>query len=60
MKTKIRNYEVQTKLGSGSYGVIFKALNKNTHQICVLKQISLNRLSEKARKSVYLKIIYRQ
>lgn len=29
MKNKIRNYEIQTRLGSGSYGVIFKAINKN-------------------------------
>lgn len=45
MKTKIRNYEIQTKLGSGSYGIIFKALNKAANQICVLKQITLNRLN---------------
>jgi serine/threonine protein kinase len=49
---KIRNFDIQHKLGSGSYGVIYKALNKLTKEICVLKQISLGRLSEKARKSV--------
>lgn len=52
MKNRIRNFEIQTKLGSGSYGVIYKAMNKATRETCVLKQISLGRLSEKARKSV--------
>ena len=49
---KVRNFEIQHKLGSGSYGVIYKANNKLTKEVCVLKQISLTRLSEKARKSV--------
>ena len=52
MKNKIRNYEIQTRLGSGSYGVIYKAINKTTKEVCVLKQISLSRLNEKAKKSV--------
>lgn len=52
MKNRIKNFDIQTKLGSGSYGVIYKALNKLTREICVLKQISLGRLSEKAKKSV--------
>ena len=45
MKNRIRNFDIQTKLGSGSYGVIYKALNKTTKEVCVLKQISLGRLS---------------
>ena len=44
---------MQYKLGSGSYGVIYKVLDKTTREVCVLKQISLSRLSEKARKSVH-------
>lgn len=52
MKNRIRNFEIQNKLGSGSYGVIYKAIDKTTREICVLKQISLGRLSEKARKNV--------
>lgn len=52
MKNRIRNFEIQNKLGSGSYGVIYKAIDKSTREICVLKQISLTRLSEKARKNV--------
>jgi serine/threonine protein kinase len=52
MKNRIRNFEIQNKLGSGSYGVIYKAIDKSTREICVLKQISLGRLSEKARKNV--------
>ena len=27
---KIRNFDIQHKLGSGSYGVIYKVLNKVT------------------------------
>lgn len=52
MKNRIRNFDIQTKLGSGSYGVIYKAINKTTKEVCVLKQIGLNRLGEKAKKSV--------
>lgn len=52
MKNRIRNFDIQNKLGSGSYGVIYKAINKATKETCVLKQISLTRLSEKARKNV--------
>jgi serine/threonine protein kinase len=51
-KNKLRNYEIQTRLGSGSYGVIFKALSKTDKQLCVLKQIRMNKMSEKAKKSV--------
>ena len=52
MKNRIRNFDIQTKLGYGSYGVIYKAINKTTKEVCVLKQIGLNRLGEKAKKSV--------
>jgi len=30
MKNRIRNFDIQTKLGSGSYGVIYKAVNKTS------------------------------
>ena len=50
---KARNFDMQYKLGSGSYGVIYKVLDKTTREVCVLKQICLSRLSEKARKSVH-------
>lgn len=52
MTSTLRNYEIRQKLGSGSYGVIYKAYNKTDKTICVLKQISLTRMSEKARKNV--------
>lgn len=48
----LRNYEIRQKLGSGSYGVIYKVLNKTDKSVCVLKQIALTRMSEKARKNV--------
>lgn len=52
MKSRTKNFEIISKLGSGSYGIIFKTLNKATKEVCVLKQITLGRLSEKARRSV--------
>jgi serine/threonine protein kinase len=48
----LRNYEIRQKLGAGSYGVIYKVLNKVDKTICVLKQISLTRMNEKAKKNV--------
>ncbi len=52
MKSKVKNFEIQTRLGSGSYGVIFKALNKTDKSQCVLKQIRMNKMTDKAKKSV--------
>ena len=37
----IRDYVLKEKLGTGSYGVVYKVLKKTDKQICVLKQISL-------------------
>jgi|688.fasta_scaffold496066_1 serine/threonine protein kinase len=53
----LRNYEIRQKLGSGSYGVIYKVYNKIDKSMCVLKQISLTRMSEKARKNVIISMI---
>ena len=50
----LRNFEVKQKLGSGSYGVIFKAINKTDKSVCVLKQINLARMSERAKKNVQM------
>ena len=52
MKSKVKNFEIQTRLGSGSYGVIFKAFNKTDKSQCVLKQIRMNKMTDKAKKSV--------
>ena len=32
MRNRIRNFEIQNKLGSGSYGVIYKALDKSRRE----------------------------
>ena len=49
----LRNFEIKQKLGSGSYGVIFKAINKVDKSTCVLKQINLARMSERAKMNVH-------
>lgn len=41
----LKNYEIHQKLGSGSYGVIYKAINKSDKSVCVLKQINLTRMN---------------
>lgn len=38
---KIKDYLIKEKIGTGSYGVVYKVLNLNDKQIYVLKQISL-------------------
>lgn len=52
MKNSLKNYEIHQKLGSGSYGVIYKAISKADRSVCVLKQINLARMSERAKKNV--------
>ena len=41
----IRDYIIQEKLGTGSYGIVFKVLNKIDKKYYVLKQISLLNLN---------------
>jgi serine/threonine protein kinase len=48
----LRNYEIRQKLGSGSFGVVYKVVNRANQSVCVLKQVSLVRMSERARRSV--------
>lgn len=50
--SRLRNYDIQEKLGSGSYGVIYRVVQRVDKSVCVLKQIKLSRLNEKAKKNV--------
>ena len=43
----IKDYIIKETLGKGSYGVVYKVQRKNTNNIYVIKQISLNGLSTK-------------
>ena len=41
-KNRYERFEKQTKLGEGTYGVVYKARDKNTNEIYALKKIRLN------------------
>lgn len=40
------NYQKQEKLGEGTYGVVFKAIDKRTNQVVALKRIRLDQEEE--------------
>jgi NIMA (never in mitosis gene a)-related kinase len=42
----IKDYIIREKLGTGSYGVVYKVIKKTDKQVCVLKQISLFNMSK--------------
>lgn len=48
----IKDYELLSKLGAGSFGVVHKAREKKTNNIVVIKMISISNLNARARKSV--------
>lgn len=51
-KNRLKEFEIQKKLGFGSYGVIFRVSRRSDKQTFVLKQIDLKNLKEKMRKNV--------
>ena len=50
--TSSKDYEFLNKLGSGSFGVVFKARDKRTDTICVVKQINMSKMENRIRKIV--------
>eukprot|EP00891_Asterochloris_glomerata_P004068 jgi/Astpho2/4068/e_gw1.00063.109.1_t len=38
-KAVFRKYEIQTKLGKGAYGIVWKAIDKKTREVIALKKI---------------------
>ena len=40
MSKTVGNYELTTKLGSGSYAHVYQAVNKHTRMQCAIKVIS--------------------
>lgn len=55
-KNRLKDFEIQKKLGFGSYGVIFRIMRRSDKNIFVLKQIDLKNLKEKMRKNVFYSI----
>jgi len=48
----IKNYIIQETLGKGAYGIVYKVQKKGTSDIYVIKQISLEGLTEKEKEEV--------
>ena len=48
----IKNYIIQETLGKGAYGIVYKVQKKGTSVIYVIKQISLEGLTEKEKEEV--------
>lgn len=48
----MQDYELLSKLGSGSFGVVHKARDKKNNTICVVKIVDISNMNAKLRKSV--------
>ncbi len=48
----IQDYELLSKIGSGSFGVVHKAREKKTNAICVVKIVDCSQMNTKLRKNV--------
>lgn len=49
----MQDYELLSKLGSGSFGVVHKARDKKTNLICVVKIVDISHMNPKIKKSVH-------
>ena len=50
----LKNYTIEKTLGKGTYGIVYKATQKDDNKICVIKQISLQGLNQSQKKEVKL------
>jgi cyclin-dependent kinase 10 len=48
----IKDYEMLTKLGEGSFGIVHKARDKKTNTIVVIKIVNISNMNAKLRKNV--------
>lgn len=48
----MQNYEILSKLGAGSFGVVHKARDKKTNNIVVIKVVDISKMNAKMRKNV--------
>ena len=42
-----KDYEILSKLGSGSFGIVYKVRRKDSSDICVLKEVELKSMDRK-------------
>lgn len=56
----IQDYQLLSKLGSGSFGVVHKARDKKNNTICVVKIVDVSNMNTKLRKNVYSIFITRR
>lgn len=49
-KLSLQDFEIQNKLGSGSFGIVFKIKHKETGKIYVLKQVNTAKMSYSEKK----------
>jgi NIMA (never in mitosis gene a)-related kinase len=52
----IRNYRILNKIGSGTYGIVYRVENTQNHQILALKDMYLHNLSEKEQNQLVLEV----
>lgn len=45
----LKEFQILGKLGSGSFGIVYKAKRKEDGEICVLKEVDIKKMDKKTR-----------